>query len=87
MVNNAASALRDAMDKLVKGADKSVLKQNIEIVQNELKETDYTPDSWAAVKKALDEAIEMCIRDSHNGDRGCKTEGARTGNDEDGNCC
>ena len=59
MVNNAASALRDAMDKLVKGADKSVLKQNIEIVQNELKETDYTPDSWAAVKKALDEAIAV----------------------------
>lgn len=47
------------MDKLVKGADKSVLKQNIEIVQNELKETDYTPDSWAAVKKALDEAIAV----------------------------
>lgn len=54
-VNNAADALQDAMESLVKRADNSNLVAAINSIK-ELDESRYQPDSWAALAQALAEA-------------------------------
>ena len=57
-VNNAADALRDAMESLVKRADNSNLVAAINSIK-ELDESRYQPDSWAALAQALAEAEKV----------------------------
>ena len=57
-VNNAADALRDAMESLVKRADNSNLVAAIDSIK-ELDESRYQPDSWAALAQALAEAEKV----------------------------
>lgn len=57
-VNNAADALQDAMESLVKRADNSNLVAAINSIK-ELDESRYQPDSWAALAQALAEAEKV----------------------------
>ena len=57
-VNNAADALQDAMESLVKRADNSNLVAAIDSIK-ELDESRYQPDSWAALAQALAEAEKV----------------------------
>lgn len=57
-VNNAADALQDAMESLVKRADNSNLVAAINSIK-ELDESRYSPDSWAALAQALAEAEKV----------------------------
>ena len=57
-VNDAAKALNDACDALVRVSDKSVL-QNLIAKVNGLKESDYTKESWNALQQALAAAVKI----------------------------
>ena len=55
-VDNATTALKDAINNLVKvTVDKTVLEQTINST-NDLNEKDYTAESWNALQKVLDQA-------------------------------
>ena len=57
-VNDAAKALNDARDALVRVSDKSVL-QNLIAKVSGLKESDYTKESWNALQQALAAAVKI----------------------------
>lgn len=57
-VNDAAKALNDACDALVRVSDKSVL-QNLIAKVNGLKESDYTAETWNALQEALKAAVAV----------------------------
>lgn len=57
-VNDAAKALNDARDALVRVSDKSVL-QNLIAKVSGLKESDYTKESWNALRQALAAAVKI----------------------------
>lgn len=57
-VNDAAKALIDACDALVRVSDKSVL-QNLIAKVNGLKESDYTAETWNALQEALKAAVAV----------------------------
>ena len=57
-VNDAAKALNDACDALVRVSDKSEL-QNLIAKVNGLKESDYTKESWNALQQALAAAVKI----------------------------
>ena len=57
-VNDAAKALNDARDALVRVSDKSVL-QNLIAKVNGLKESDYTAETWNALQEALKAAVAV----------------------------
>ncbi len=57
-VNDAAKALIDACDALVRVSDKSVL-QNLIAKVSGLKESDYTKESWNALQQALAAAVKI----------------------------
>ena len=57
-VNDAAKALNDARDALVRVSDKSVL-QNLIAKVSGLKESDYTKESWNALWQALAAAVKI----------------------------
>ena len=57
-VNDAAKALNDACDALVRVSDKSVL-QNLIAKVSGLKESDYTKESWNALQQALAAAVKI----------------------------
>ena len=57
-VNDAAKALHDACDALVRVSDKSVL-QNLIAKVSGLKESDYTAETWNALQEALKAAVAV----------------------------
>ena len=57
-IADAAQALRDAIDALVKRADKTELEAAINAAED-LKEEDYTEESWTEMQEKLEAAKEV----------------------------